>query len=305
MWERSPDLDNQLMEQVIIIGAGPAGISTAIQLKRYAIEPVILEKNRIGGLLINANLVENYPGFPDGISGIELVKLFETQLKKLSIKVIFEEVLNLDYQNDVFVVQTNKRIFNSRIVVVASGTKPKQFTEIEIPEGARDKILYEISSIHNVKEKKIIIIGAGDAAFDYALNLARRNEVFILNKGEKTKCLPLLNERVEKSPRVTYSKNTIISEIKNHNRGLIIKLCGKGLQTLINRHQEMPPTLHAHYLIFAIGREPQLDYLSGFDKSNPYIYFIGDVKNGMYRQTAIAVGDGIYTGMKIYKKLNP
>ena len=68
-------------QEVAIIGAGPSGIATAIQLKRYGIEPVILEKEEIGGVLKNANLVENYPGFPDGISGPELVKLFKKQVE--------------------------------------------------------------------------------------------------------------------------------------------------------------------------------------------------------------------------------
>jgi len=83
------------IKDVVIIGAGPAGISAAIQLKRYGIEPTLLEKEEIGGLLKNANLVENYPGFPNGVPGPELVKLFKKQLENAQIKVHFEKVLKL------------------------------------------------------------------------------------------------------------------------------------------------------------------------------------------------------------------
>ena len=87
------------VEHVTIIGAGPAGIATALQLKRYGITPIILEKNTIGGLLRNAHLVENYPGFPKGISGVNLVRLFRKHLERAAITIFPEEVINLDIED--------------------------------------------------------------------------------------------------------------------------------------------------------------------------------------------------------------
>ena len=183
-------------EDVIIIGVGPAGIATAIQLKRYGIVPLLLEKNETGGLLRNANLVENYPGFPGGISGLALVNLFEKQLAENSIRVIFEETTELDLKDNLFTVATSRRVYYSRIMVVASGTKPKKSGISEAAEEVKDKIFYEVYPLLKVKGKKIVIVGAGDAAFDYALNLGKNNEVVILNRSRTTKCLPLLKERV-------------------------------------------------------------------------------------------------------------
>ena len=289
------------LEKVIIIGAGPAGIATAIQLKRYRISPLLFEKNKIGGLLRNANLVENYPGFPNGISGSELVELFKKHLHNNFIKIIFEEIVGLNFKQKLFLIKTSKKTFYSKIVVIATGTKPKRFSDFKIPEQIKDKIFYEIYPILGVKGKKIIVVGAGDSAFDYALNLEKNNEVFILNRGKTTKCLPILLERTKKSSRIKYLENTKISNIiENSKDELLLEL----------KSEEGLLKMCANYVIFALGREPQLDFLSEKLKKNAQelenkgvLYFVGDVRNGILRQTAIAVGDGIMAAMKINKKL--
>jgi thioredoxin reductase len=284
------------IERATIIGAGPAGIATAIQVKRYGIEPILLEKSHVGGLLVNANLVENYPGFPQGISGIELVRLFEAQLEKAGVQVHFAEALRLSY-DETFVIATQKSTFRSQIAVVASGTKPKEF---EIPKEAADRIFYEVYPIAAVESERIAVVGAGDAAFDYALNLGGKNEVIILNRGQRKRCLPLLWERVKNSPQITYQENAEISGIERANNRLILE-CNT---------PEGKQKFQANYVIFAIGRVRQIDYLSESLRERTseleeqgLLYFVGDVKNDPYRQTAIAIGDGVHTAMKIYEKL--
>ncbi len=96
------------VEQVIIIGAGPAGLATAIQLKRYGVHLLLFERAQAGGLLHNANLVENYPGFPLGISGVDLVNLFMLQAQNLGIDVTYEEVIELSYDRGLFRVKTGR-----------------------------------------------------------------------------------------------------------------------------------------------------------------------------------------------------
>lgn len=287
------------VKEVAIIGAGPAGIATAIQLKRYGIEPIIFEKNRIGGLVLNANLVENYPGFPDGISGIDLVKLFKNHLHNLGINVHNSEVLELDFKNDVFLIKTKNKPFSSKILVIASGTKPKA-PKLKIPKEVKDRILYEVYLILDIRNKKIVIVGGGDAAFDYALNLAKHNEVTILNRSSNKKCLPLLWQRTMHSPKITYLDNAEIVGIKTCGDGVIIE----------SEFADGVIELYSDYLVFAIGREPQINYFSKRLRENASalersskLYFAGDVKKGIYRQTAIAVGEGIYTAMKVYQTL--
>ncbi|MEW6456987.1 MAG: NAD(P)/FAD-dependent oxidoreductase [Acidobacteriota bacterium] len=290
------------INDVVIIGAGPSGIATAIQLKRYEIEPILLEKDEIGGLLRNANLVENYPGFPEGIPGQELVKLFRKQLENAGIKVHFEEVLELDYMNKVFFVRTDKRTIISRIVVIASGTESLRLSVPKIPEELKNRVFYEIHSMAEAINKKIAIIGGGDGAFDYALTLSQRNEVIILNKNNKARCIPALWNRCMKTENISYLDSINVEEIKDVENGLLIICNHYG-----NWKKEQ---IYVDYLVISIGRRPHLDFLSinlkkKFEKliKVKMLFMVGDVKNEVYRQTAICVGDGVKSAMEIHKKI--
>ena len=288
-------------EAVIIIGAGPAGLATAIQLKRYGIHALLFERSQVGGLLRNANLVENYPGFPRGISGLKLVSLFLRQARNLSIDVIYEEVIDLVYKQRLYQARTALNNYASQFAVIATGTKPLQFTSLSAPDEVSDRIFYEVYGLLQVENRHIVIVGSGDAAFDYALNLGRVNQITLLNRGQQPKCLPLLWERAQQLPNIKYKNETKIYQLSKDPRGGLLLDChtpAGGIQ------------LQADYLVGAIGREPCLDCLS-----KPFLhqaqalqargtfYMIGDVRNGIYRQTSIAVGEGVMTAMKIYRQL--
>ncbi len=281
---------------VVIIGAGPAGLTAALELKRNGFGSIILEKDEIGGLLRNANLVENYPGFPGGIPGSELIKLFEKQINHAGVRVHFEEVLELDYRKGVFSVKTDRRTITCHIAVIASGTKPRTLSNLEIPTDSEKRIFYEIHSLTHVTDENIAIIGSGDLAFDYALNLSKKNEIVIFNRGKRVKCLPLLWGRAEKNKKISYKEETQVKKIKLHDAQLIL--------TCKNIESEWETAVS--YLVVAIGRKPYLDFLSDHLRENleslqtrKLLYMIGDVKNNRYRQTAIAVGDGIKSVMDI------
>lgn len=285
--------------QTVIVGAGPAGISTAIQLERYGLPYVLLEKKRVGGLLWNANLVENYPGFPAGINGPGLIRLFKKQMERIGVQVRFETVLALSHQREAFKIETTQNTFSAGFAVIASGTKPKAIP-VEIPEGAEDSILSEVYPLLNEREKEIVIIGAGDAAFDYGLNLIKnRNSVTILNRGSDVKCLRLLWERAMAEKAIKYRDNIqiVAIEVEKATTRILIRL-------------ETGQSLKADHLLFAIGRIPQLDFLSDSVRKKESdlitkgsLYFAGDVQNGLLRQTAISAGDGLRTAMQIYQRI--
>ena len=289
------------VEEVIIIGAGPAGLATAIQLERYGVHPLLFERAAAGGLLRNANLVENYPGFPVGISGLDLVNLFMQQAQNLGIDVTNEEVIELSYDKGLFQVKTAQNNYASRLAVIATGTKPLRFTDLVNPEDLTDRVFYEVYDLLQTENKHIIIVGSGDAAFDYALNLSRKNRITILNRGEQPKCLPLLWERAQKVSAITYRNNTEVYQLmKDSKEGILLdcRIPAGGIQ------------YHTDYLIGATGREARLDCLSKTIlqqarslEDRGVLYMIGDVKNGIYRQTSIAVGEGVMTAMKICHQL--
>jgi len=285
-------------EDVIIVGAGPAGIAAAIQLKRCGISALLLEGDEAGGLLRNANLVENYPGFPEGIRGIGLVKLLIKQMERLSVTPTIEMVESVSFEQELFVVETDRQIRRSKKLVISSGTRPVTLSGVELPGGSTAKIFYEVYPLLDLEGSKIAIIGAGDAAFDYALNLSRGNQVYILNRTKKIKSLPLLVQRAKRNPNIRYYENTRVKRISEGSGGrLMVKFI----------KDEGTCEFSIDYLIAAIGRVPNIGYLSEKIQgrmevlmSSGLLYMIGDVKNDIYRQTSIAVGDGVRAAMDIY-----
>ena len=255
----------------------------------------------MGGLLVNANLVENYPGFPTGIPGPELVNLFIRQAHNLNVMVTNEEIVSLAYDKGLFQASTRHRGYTSQVVVIATGTKPLLIEGFHIPDNLSSRVYYEVYPLTKVEGKCVVIVGGGDAAFDYGLNLSKKNQVVILNRADTTKCLPLLWERAQKVKAITYHAMTSISHIED--------IPGEGI--LLNcRGPSGNLQLNADYLLVAIGREPQMDCLSEglrqkaqeLEKQEA-LFMIGDVKNGIFRQTSIAVGDGVLAAMKICRRL--
>jgi thioredoxin reductase (NADPH) len=290
-------------DEVVIIGAGPAGMTAAIQLKRCGIPFVLLEKERVGGLLWNANLVENYPGFPAGVSGPKLISLIEKQMEQIGVDVTFDSVSQLACDEMSFRVKTLQAEYRPRYVIVASGTKPNPFP-LAIPDKAQGMVFSDVYHLLNESNKQIVIIGAGDAAFDYALNLVKKgNFVTILNRGGEVKCLRLLWERAMAEPAIAYRAETPVSKVDFDETP---PERGGETASRLKVQTEAGESLEADYLIFAIGRVPQTDFLSDelADKKANGLYFVGDVKNGLFRQAAIAAGDGLRAAMEIYITLN-
>jgi thioredoxin reductase (NADPH) len=281
-------------EQVLVIGAGPAGVAAAIQLERYGIPFVLLEKERVGGLLWNANLVENYPGFPKGISGPKLAGLVKKQMDRIGVAVTLDTVLSLTRDGQVFQVTSKQAEYRPRFVVVASGTRPNPLP-LSVPTSAQARVFSEVYPLLGERKRRIAIVGAGDAAFDYALNLTKnRNSVTILNRGKHVQCLGLLWERALSEPEIRYTAEAQIRKVALDE--------GSGSLRL---HLNGGVRLTVDYLLFAVGRVPQVEFMSEILDGNQVegLYFVGDVKNGLYRQAAIAAGDGLRAAMDIHFKL--
>jgi thioredoxin reductase (NADPH) len=285
-----------------IIGAGPAGVAAAIQMKRSGIDFIIFEKEAVGGLLKNANCVENYLGLAGGISGQEFLKLIQHQLKQLQIETVYEEIKEIEYKRDQFSLISNRNSYLCKYLVVASGTKPVKAENILIPDNCKESVFHEVHPLMSKSRKEVLVIGAGDAAFDYALNLGSRdNRVLILARGKKPRCLPLLHHRAMNNPNINFMTSSELIKISRLKKRKIFATIKTPEDTIFREFD---------YIIFAIGREPELGFISHkFTKKiskllrKELIYLIGDVKNANLRQIAIAAGDGITAAMRIYNKL--
>lgn len=257
-------------EKVVIIGAGPAGIACAVQLKRYGIDPLIIEKKAIGGLVKNAWRLDNYPGYPEGISGPAFVEKLKSHLKRFDIRYLISDIRNSKFSGNSFYLDSDTEVFKCDFLVVATGTKPKYsgdgFTEVY--------------PLRDVRDKKIAVVGAGDAAFDYAMTLSPRNTVHIHNRGTAIKCIPALLEIALKQENISYFENS-------------------------------SPSDSYDYTIFATGREPAVYMISDELRAmkerlvkEGLLYLIGDVNNETFRQAAVAAGDGVRAAMRIAERIN-
>jgi thioredoxin reductase len=287
------------MEQypVIVIGAGPAGLAAGMQLNRQGISPLIFERSRVGGLLWNANWVENYPGFVDGITGPDLVRLFEDQAARLGVDVINHEVTKASISGNLFRIVTDEKQYQGSYLVAASGTKPNQLKMENVPKEVEDRIFTEVYPLLDLQNKHIVVVGAGDAALDYSINLSRHNRVTILNRGSHIKGLGLLWERVKRKTEISYFPDSTVVSAAMDQKGILV------LQTQqANKEVE----IECDFLLTAIGRKPNYGFADESIMENreslvssKRLFEIGDLINGSFRQTSIAVADGIRAAMII------
>jgi thioredoxin reductase len=192
-------------------------------------------------------------------------------------------------------------VTEARAAVVASGTRPRPLTGLDVPQALQARVVYEVAGLRDRSGMRVVIVGAGEAAFDYALTLGTQNSVIILNRGERVKCLPLLRERALACPRITYRPGTAVIRLAvDPSGGMTVECSSPG----------GPLVLQADYLIGAIGRDPHLDFVSASLRERAsaleergILHFVGDVRNGIFRQTAIAVGDGIRAAMSVHYAL--
>jgi thioredoxin reductase (NADPH) len=288
------------LKDVAIIGAGPAGIAASIYLKRAGVEPIVFEKGDIGGLLLNANLVENYPGFPEGIEGKALVNLFKEQLSKLEIEVEGKEVKNISFEKGAFILKTDEDEMTSQVVIIATGTHPNKIDMDGQSHLLGRKLFYEIKNIPQPRrEDTFVVIGGGDAAFDYALNLSGDVErVDMIFRGERPKCLYLMEERVKKCSNINIHPKTVPLAVDEEGDQITIKC----------KSNEKEIAFISDYALIVVGRSPNLDPLPKelsetlIIKENGGtnilgLFLAGDVRRGLFRQTGIAVGDGILCAM--------
>ncbi|MGD0818787.1 MAG: NAD(P)/FAD-dependent oxidoreductase [Methanomassiliicoccales archaeon] len=282
---------------VIIIGAGPAGISAAIFLLRAGLEPLLLEEDVPGGLLRRAGVVENYPGFPNGIAGTNLADRFFEHFQILGGSVTRASVDRLSRCEDgTYAVSTDVGDHRSMAVIVATGTKAKIIAVEGLQAAEGHRVFYDLYDLLAKVRlgEKIVVYGGGDAAFDLGLNLSQRGHEVVILCRSRARCLPLLRERACRD-RIQVVEGWTIARVMDGMR-LSLELEGMG-------------TIEADRLLIACGREPRLDILdpslAALSVSSgrtsvadiPGLYLAGDVVAGGRRQVGIAIGSGLNAAM--------
>jgi len=272
----------------VIIGSGPAGLMAAIQAKRQGLNIAIFEKNKIGGQLLSANLIENFPAITKAIRGSELARILIEQAKINDIAITNEKVLHISKKTSMFYVHTQHRTCESFSIIVASGLAPRQ---IELPRGGDALIgkyifYYAIPDDIQCRNKSIIILGSGDAAFDQALNFRRfTNDITIAIRGKTPKCMPMLLKR---------SKSAGIKLLFEYDIKSIAEITD-GIEATFNDDKK----IKANIIDICIGKEQNFNFMAKnlLSRNTKGIFWAGDCKRGMNRQASIACGDGTAAAM--------
>ncbi len=313
--------ENIRVEKIAIVGGGPAGIAAAVYLKRAGFDPLVIEKNGyegLGGLVREANFVENYPGFPDSIPGEKLADLMREQMIKKGVRWMRGEVVDVrwDGEEGFFSLNIKRRERNRKMaeevgpggrstvaceyLIVASGSRPKKIpVPVDTPAGMEPPLFYSVREAKVFLAKKggrdVVIIGGGDVGFDYALNLDENDFRAVVLTRNRVRAIPLLVRRAREKgiSVVEHAKVTLISVTERvaveYERNEQNMLTGK-----------KPEHLRCDCVLVACGREPDISFVP---KNAPEdkLYIIGDARGG-WRQIGIAVGDGIKCAMDIAHK---
>lgn len=286
---------------VAIIGAGPAGIAAAVQLRRAGTDFRLYERGPIGGLLNEAQWVENFPGIAGGLAGRDLAARLKRQLRAAKIAVGHGGVLRLAFRDSAFVVQTAQGTQRAARVLLACGTTPLVAGPPLDAERLRGRLFASVLPLLRVSGETIVVIGGGDAACDYALSLADKNQVHVLVRSARARALPLLQERCRCHRRIVIHEQCRLTEVLNKKKGTIVlkvvRAAGGNGEIVCQR------------ILTAIGRAPDLDFLDPDLRASlpervreKRIFLAGDVCNGRFRQAAIAAGDGLRVAMMIMQE---
>lgn len=292
---------------MIIIGAGPAGLSAAIYAARYKLNTVVISKN-LGGMAASAHKVCNYPSYGE-ISGMELIQKMIKQVKELGVKILNEEVFKIDKRGNGFLVQTKKENYESKKIIFAGGTKRSKLGAKNEDKFIGKGVSYcATCDAAFFKNKKVVVVGGGDAALSSALLLSEyaKEVVIVYRKEEFKKADPSWVELVRKNNKIRCECNEEVSEIygKGFVRGVKFK-SGKSLKV--------------DGIFVEIGSAPDTYVLSSLnvkrDKKGYIVvdrcqrtsikgfYAAGDITDGCLKQIVTGCGEGAVAGFGVYREI--
>lgn len=284
---------------LLVIGAGPAGLAAATQAVRMGLRVQAIERDRPGGLVRAALLVENYPGFPGGIRGEDLAARIEAQARAVGVAIEPGEVLALSSEGSTWVARgPDGRCWRSRAVVVASGTRPRRLGVPGEADLAGRALAYRVDEVpRDLRPGAALVVGGGDCALDQALHLWQRGwRVEVLVRGPRPRALPLLVERAAARGIAVHAGTVVLAARERDGRAVLVSRGPDG-----DREREVDLAL------VSVGREPVLpDPPEALDLSTvdslgrapwPGLYLAGDCRRGLVRQAAVAVGDGVAAAM--------
>lgn len=289
---------------LVIIGAGPAGLTAGLYAARARMKTLILERGVPGGQVLLTHRIENFPGFKDGVSSFELIKNMDEQARKYGTEIVNSEVLRIKEikeKNKIFEIETTDKIFLTYSLIVATGAEAKKMGVIGEEEFIGKGVSYcATCDAPFYKDKEVIVVGGGDAAVEEALvltNFARK--VYLIHRRSVLRATKILQERVLNNPKIKFVGNCVVEEIKGVDKVEEVKI--------LNLKDKSSLSLKVDGIFIFVGHKPSTEFLKGFlslDKDGFIItddemktekegvFASGDVRRKILRQIITACGEG-------------
>jgi thioredoxin reductase (NADPH) len=296
---------------IIIVGGGPAGLSAAIYTSRDRLNTLLIEKNLNGGMINEAERVDNFPGFPDGISGMDLTARMFEQAKKYGLKDINAEVnaIAVNGKHE-FTIKTGDGEFSSKSIIIAGGSdKQKMDAPGESQYIGRGVSYCATCDAPFYTNKIVAVVGGGNSALYEAMHLAKfARKVYIIHRRGQLRATPVVQERASAEPKIEYILSTTVEAVEGGD--FVEKL------RLKNMTSGQESSLSIDGIFVSIGLKPNTEYLKGIlaldehgmiivndnmETSVPGIFAAGDIRHDSIRQTIAASGDGAVAAVNAKK----
>jgi thioredoxin reductase (NADPH) len=291
------------MRDVVIIGSGCAGNTAAVYAARANLKPLVIAGYEAGGQLSLTTLVENFPGFPEGINGPELVESIKRQAEHFGAEYMHGSVVDTDFSKRPFRVSVEGEWIETRTVIIASGASAR-WLGLESEQKLIGRGVSSCATCDGFfyRDKKIMVIGGGDSAMEEANFLTRfGKEVTLVHRREEFRASKIMLDRAQHNPKIRFLTNTVVQEVRDTEAGLVSSVILKNIKTGICWEEPVDG------FFVAIGHVPNTAVFRGQIETDadgyiisqggartniPGVFHAGDVQDRNYRQAITAAGAG-------------
>ena len=300
------------MERVIIIGSGPAGLTAAVYAARANLNPLVLAGGLYGGQLMLTTEVENYPGFPEGIMGPDLMMRFREQAERFGARIENVDATSVDFRGTPLLVRTPDDEFSAKTVIVATGASAR-WLDVPGEERLRGRGVSTCATCDGAffRDKHIVVVGGGDSAMEEALFLTRfGRRVTVIHRREGLRASKIMADRARSHEKIDFIWNTVVEEAIGDTHLHALRLH--------NLREETVYEYEADALFIAIGHTPNTGIFNGQLDLDPAgyidspdgvttnvegVFVAGDVNDIRYKQAITAAGAGCRAAMDAEKYL--
>jgi thioredoxin reductase (NADPH) len=294
--------------QLIIIGGGPAGLTAGIYAKRANIDALLIEKAVPGGLITTTEIIENYPGFPEGISGMALGQRLEAQARKYRLDIVFGNVIKVEQKKEIFRISTEEQSYSSKTIIIASGSKPKKLG-VKGEDALVGKGVSYCATCDGpfYIDKNVAVVGGGNGALEEAIFLTKFAKlVTIIHRRDALRADKVLEEKARANPKIFFKLNASVEEIAGKDKVTSVKL--KDIES------NKTSSINIDGVFIYTGYEPNSDIVRDLVKQDEHghiitdehlktniegIFAAGDIRKKMLRQAVTAAADGAIAAQSV------